>query len=331
MKKLFTILSLTVSITATAQDAAFRRNAQTDPNVHDPVMAYENGKYYIFATGMGVDVLSSSDLKTWTREESVFKFVPKMEPNPAPGEHRRRGFSMDREKSTIPQWAIDSVRGYTGHTWAPDISYHNGLWHLYYSCSTFGKNRSAIGLAVNKTLDSKSPDYKWEDKGVVIVSHQHQDNWNAIDPNLIIGKKNQPWLTFGSFWDGIQIVKLDKSDYRTPISKPKTISRRMGRKLTLAEIDNVENFTIEGNDTIEAGDNAVEAPFIIKNGKYYYLFVSFDYCCRGQNSTYKTVYGRSKKVDGPYYDKEGRPMAKGGGTYLYGPDETNFGTGHNSA
>nr|MCR5313918.1 family 43 glycosylhydrolase [Bacteroidaceae bacterium] len=109
------------------------------------------------------------------------------------------------------------------------------------------------------------------------------------------------------------------------------ISRRMGRKLTLAEIDNVENFTIEGNDTIEAGENAVEAPFIIKNGKYYYLFVSFDYCCRGQNSTYKTVYGRSKKVDGPYYDKEGRPMAKGGGTYLYGPDETNFGTGHNSA
>ncbi|MBQ7156235.1 MAG: family 43 glycosylhydrolase [Bacteroidaceae bacterium] len=329
MRKLFFFLGLAFVHTAAAQDFVLGRSS--DPNVHDPVMARENGKYYIFSTGMGIDVLSSDDMKNWTREAPVFKFVAKHEDPPAPGEHRRRDFVMDREKSTIPQWAIDTVKGYRGHTWAPDISRHNGLWHLYYSCSTFGKNRSAIGLAVNKTLDHSSPDFKWEDRGMVIASHQHQDNWNAIDPNLIVGKKQQPWLVYGSFWDGIQIVRLDKRDFQTPVTAPKTIARRMGRKLTLADIDKVENFTVEGGDTIEAGENAVEAPFIIRRGKYYYLFVSFDYCCRGQNSTYKTVYGRSKKVDGPYYDKEGRPMAKGGGTYLYGPDADNFGIGHCSA
>ena len=76
---------------------------------------------------------------------------------------------------------------------------------------------------------------------------------------------------------------------------------------------------------IEAGENAIEAPFIFKHGDYCYLFVSFDYCCRGQNSTYKTVYGRSKNIEGPYIDKEGKRMELGGGTYLYGPDDTYFG------
>lgn len=280
----------------------FFPTAMTHPDVHDPVIARgEDGRFYIFATGMNVGVMSSADLKEWKHEPSA---LPE-----------------------TPAWAMDTVPGYRGHTWAPDISYHNGLWHLYYSCSTFGKNGSAIGLAVNKTLDPKSPDFKWEDKGMVIASHKGKDCFNAIDPNLIVDKKGRPYLTFGSFWDGIQLIELSKDDFKTPVSKPVTISRRFDRKFTL---DNIE-FTKEGNNTIEAGANAVEAPFIFKHGDYYYLFVSFDYCCRGEKSTYKTVYGRSKKITGPYLDKEGKRMDKGGGTLLYGPDETYFGIGHNAA
>lgn len=276
----------------------------TPPRVHDPVMAKgEDGKYYIFATGMGIDVLSSTDMKEWHREHSVF----------------------DRNGG-IPQWAVDSVPGYRGHTWAPDISFHDGRWLLYYSCSTFGKNTSAIGLATNRTLDPTSPDFKWVDQGMVIKSHKRTDNWNAIDPNLITAS-GQRFLVYGSFWDGIQLVKLAE-DYRTPVTKPVTIARRINRNLTAEELNNVENFTIEGGDTIEAGENAIEAPFIIYKEGYYYLFVSFDYCCRGQASTYKTVYGRSRNIEGPYVDRDGKPMLKGGGTILYGPDKENFGIGH---
>ena len=278
----------------------------TLPAVHDPVMAKgEDGRFYVYSTGVGVSVMSSADMKTWRKEKPVF--------NP---------------HGEIPQWAPDTVHGFRGHIWAPDISHHNGKWYLYYSCSTFGKNGSAIGVATNKTLDIQSTDYKWEDQGAVIVSHRHQDNWNAIDPNLVIDQATgTPYLTYGSFWDGIQMVRLAE-DLKTPVTSPTTIARRTGRRLTLEEIDDKTKFTIEGNDTIEAGENAIEAPFIAYRNGYYYLFVSHDYCCRGQASTYKTVYGRSRTIEGPYLDKDGRDMAKGGGTLLYGPDNDFFGIGH---
>jgi arabinan endo-1,5-alpha-L-arabinosidase len=212
-----------------------------------------------------------------------------------------------------PQWATELIKGYWGHTWAPDIIYANGMWHLYYSCSTFGKNTSAIGLTVNKTLDPKSPDFKWEDRGLVISSEGGKNNWNAIDPNIIIDKKGTPWLNWGSFWDGIQLVKLQK-DMQTPASdKSKTISRRHDIRKS------------------KRGGNPVEAPFIIKRGKYFYLLVSFDYCCKGLQSNYKVAVGRSKKVEGPYKDKEGNLMEYGGGTIIAGPNEEYAGIGHCSA
>lgn len=328
LKHLLPAVLATFTTVATAQHPTFNPE---HPDVHDPVMAKgEDGRYYIFATGMGIGVLSSADMKTWRHEPPVFKMAMLPADNQENTGGRRRNMRIDWENSTIPRWATDSVKGYMGHTWAPDISYHNGMWHLYYSCSTFGKNNSVIGLAVNKTLDPKSTDFKWEDRGLVIRSIPHVNNWNAIDPNLIVDSKGNPYMTWGSFWDGIQMVRL-KSDFQTPVGKQKTISRRMGRKITLDEIDNIEHYTIENGDTIEAGENAVEAPFIIKRGKYYYLFVAFDYCCRGQNSTYRTVVGRSKKITGPYKDSRGIDMARGGGDPVIGPNEKYFGAGHCSA
>ncbi len=290
-------------------DGERRRQMMQDPTpnpyVHDPVMARgEDGKYYIFSTGFGVQVLSSEDREMWHHERSVF--------------------------DSAPQWAMDMVRGYRGHTWAPDICHHNGLWYLYYSCSTFGKNESAIGLAVNKTLDPTSPDFGWEDRGLVIASRRHGDCWNAIDPNLAFSQAGKPYLVFGSFWDGIQMVELDAQNLQTPLTEPRTIARRWNHVYTLEEIDNPDRFEIEGNDTIEAADNAIEAPFIAYNNGYYYLFVSQDYCCRGRRSTYKTVYGRSEDIEGPYVDKEGVRMDEGGGTLLFGPDDQYYGIGHSA-
>lgn len=271
----------------------------TNPDVHDPVMAYCDGKYYIFATGQGISCMSSADMLNWYPEKPVM--------------------------AEIPQWAVDSVKGYRGHTWAPDIHYYNGTWYMYYSCSSFGVNGSAIGLMTNKTLNPESPDYKWTDQGMVIRSVRDKTNWNAIDPNLIIDDKGNPWLTWGSFWDGIQLVKLDK-DFKTPKGKCKTIARRYMRN-NMKELVSKEDME-RARQAPNAGANAIEAPFIIKEGGYYYLFVSWDYCCKGANSNYKVAVGRSKKINGPYLDSKGKDMAVGGGDIIAQQDDEFYGIGH---
>lgn len=256
--------------------------------VHDPVMIKENGIYYLFSTGPGISVMSSRDLTSWKKEKPVF--------------------------ATPPRWAIDAVNGYNGHTWAPDISYHNGSYYLYYSVSTFGKNNSCIGLAVNKTLDPNSPNFKWEDQGMIIQSKTNRDDFNAIDPNLVLDDKGQPWLSWGSFWGGIKMVGL-KADFRTKNSQIQTIATRRGN--------------ISGKDSVFFA-GAIEAPFVFKRNGFYYLFVSWDYCCRGVNSNYKVVVGRSENVNGPYLDKDGVNLARNGGTVLAKGDAFSWaGVGHN--
>lgn len=278
---------LPVSARAAADDIITVDKVMT----HDPVMIKEKDTYYLFATGQGISVMSSRDMKNWKFEPSVFAEAPK--------------------------WAVDLIDGYNGHTWAPDVIYHNGWYHLFYSCSAFGKNTSAIGHATTPTLDREDPRFKWTDHGMVIQSVPNRDSWNAIDPNIIIDEKGTPWMTFGSFWDGIKLVRL--TDDLNAVAEPQewySISRRQ------------RSVSVKSED---AGDGAVEAPFIMKHGEYYYLFVSFDYCCRGLKSDYKVAVGRSKDVRGPYLDRDGKSMEYGGGTIIVKGDKNWVGIGHCAA
>ncbi len=93
--------------------------------------------------------------------------------------------------------------------WAPDISYFDGGYHLYYAFSVFGKNTSGVALLTNKTLNPSSPNFRWVDKGLVLRSRR-EDNFNAIDPNLVIDEKGQTRLAFGSFW-----IKMRQIDRKT--------------------------------------------------------------------------------------------------------------------
>ena len=267
--------------------------------VHDPVMTKQNDTYYLFCTGWGISVWSSKDMKEWHQENPVF--------------------------AEAPQWAKEAVKGFRGHIWAPDISFYNGKYYLYYSVSAFGKNTSCIGLATNVTLDPDDPDFAWIDHGKVIQSFPAKTNWNAIDPNLIVAEDGTPYLSWGSFWDGLKLVKMtpdatataeDMNDIPTIASRKKSSS-------------DPNPPSIDDNPK-DAGGNAIEAPFIFKKGDYYYLFASIDYCCKGVNSTYKMIVGRSKTIPGPYLDKDGNDMATGGGSILLHGDENWYGVGHNS-
>lgn len=278
------------------ETAAQRKNIR----VHDPVMIKQDSMYYLFCTGWGISVYSSKDMEYWNREERVFE--------------------------ETPAWALEAVEGFRGHIWAPDIAYYNGKYYLYYSISSFGKNTSCIGLATNTTLHPDDPNYKWVDHGKVIQSFPGKTNWNAIDPNLIVSEDGQPYMSYGSFWAGLKLVKLspDAMEVIDDLDNIPTIaSRKPDPK--------APNPPAVDDNPKDAGGNAIEAPFIFKKGKYYYLFASIDYCCKGPRSTYKMIVGRSEAIPGPYLDKQGRPLAYGGGSILLQGDENWHGVGHNAA
>jgi arabinan endo-1,5-alpha-L-arabinosidase len=120
---------------------------------------------------------------------------------------------------------------------------------------------------------------------------------------MVLDTNGEPWLVFGSFWSGIKLVKLDPSTMKPP-----------------------SNYTL----TSLAYNSTIEAPFIVRRSGYFYLFVSFGYCCRGVDSTYNIRVGRSANLTGPYSDKGGASMMSSGGTLIDDGDSRWIGPGHNA-
>ncbi len=252
------------------------------PEVHDPVIAHEKGVYYIFYTGARIPVTCSQDMVSWQFCGRVFE--------------------------SYPAWTRE-INPDLADAWAPDISFFNGRWHLYYAVSSFGTQNSAIGLATNSTLDPASPDYAWVDQGVVLRSRPG-DRWNAIDPNLVLDETGTPWLAWGSFWQGIWMRKVDAASGMLDAGQPDAIHL-------------ADRSTGPGNTT------AIEAPFIVERNGQWYLFVSFDRCCQGTASTYNLRVGRSDALTGPYVDRDGVPLTQGGGTLILSAYDRWRGPGHN--
>jgi arabinan endo-1,5-alpha-L-arabinosidase len=250
--------------------------------IHDPVIAHEVDTYYVFSTGSRIPFICSKNKVNWEFCGRVF------ENNPA--------------------WIWDINPSLTD-IWAPDISYFNNQWHLYYSASNFGSQNSAIGLATNVTLDPKSPNYKWIDQGMVLRS-QPGDQWNAIDPNLVLDENGEPWLAWGSFWQGIWMRKVDRSTGK------------------LAANDSTYHHLADRSTGPDQSD-AIEGTFIVAREGKWYLFASFDLCCKGINSTYNVRVGRGDTLTGPYLDRDGVPLTKGGGTLTLSAYGQWKGPGHN--
>jgi len=210
-----------------------------------------------------------------------------------------------RAIAELPPWTRD-YRLWMDRVWAPDvIRAPDGRYFLYYSVSSFGKNTSAIGMASNTTLDPVDPAYQWVDRGIVVQS-KAADDFNAIDPAAMLDRDGRMWLSFGSFWSGIKLIELNA---------------RTG--LRIAPDSRMHAL---------AHAKEIEAPFIHRRGETYYLFVNHGLCCRGVNSTYEIRVGRSARITGPYLDRDGRDLRKGGGTLVLGsePRENFIGPGHAS-
>jgi arabinan endo-1,5-alpha-L-arabinosidase len=224
---------------------------------HDPgAVKTPEGGYIVATTGNNIPLKTSSNRTSWSNAGSAFP-------------------------SGMP-W-VSTFTGGSSTIWAPDLTYQDGTYYMYYAASTFGSQNSGIFLATSTTGASGS----WVDRGLVISSSSSV-NYNAIDPNLVIAD-GQWYLSFGSFWTGIKQIDIDPATGLRSGTAIRGIAQR-------------------------SGSTAIEAPFVFHHGDFYYLWVSFDTCCQGASSTYRIMVGRSASPTGPFVDRNGTAMTAGGGT-----------------
>lgn len=209
----------------------------------------------------------------------------------------------------LPEWAQDEVPGAID-PWAPDLEWFGGQWHLYYAISRFAETDSAIGHATSPTLDVDDPDYGWTDHGPVVTSEAVpvgvEPEWNAIDPNAAVDG-DRVWLAWGSFGGGIKLRELDPvTGAPAPSAATETLARR------------------------ELWFTGVEAAHLVERDGSWYLFTSWYLCCRGVDSNYEVRVGRADSIEGPYLDRDGVPLAAGGGTLVLTGYGDVRGPGHSS-
>ena len=146
----------------------------------------------------------------------------------------------------------------------------NGYYYLYYSVSTFGTSSSAIGVA--RSVSLKNPN--WQDLGIVVESYGGGSEINAIDPALFRDHDGKVYMSYGSFSGGIGVAQINQA------------SGKLGSSVT---------HLLGGGSPRD-----YEAPYITRNGGYYYLFVNRGLCCKGADSGYYVEVLRATSVTGPY-------------------------------
>lgn len=253
------------------------QNPVFTPDFADPtVIKAGDGWYYAYGTentwtdGVHhiVPIIKSKNLIDWQYVNDAFKAHPK--------------------------WKSE------GGIWAPDISFLNGKYLMYYSFSTWGDPNPGIGLAV-----ANKPEGPFVDQGKVFDS-KSIGVANSIDPYFIqvkTKKKITNYIFWGSF-HGIFGVELNDD-----------LKSIKGEKFQIA-------------------NNAFEAVYIKERKGKFYFFGSLGSCCDGANSQYRVAVAVADDIKGPYKDKNGisilTPGAEGSLLIAGNKAEGWVGPGHNS-
>lgn len=269
-----------------ALGASAARAYETDIQARDPsTIIKKDGTYWVYDTGLGVGQFSSSDRVHWQYRGPILPDAPAW------------------AKAAVPS-SKDNI------AWAPDVHKFGRTYFLYYCYSAIASKVSVIGLATSTTLDPKG----WTDRGPVVVTGANTD-YNALDPCVFEDADGQPWLSFGSYFSGIKLARLD----------PNTGGLVPGGPL----------YPLAAQPAVP-GD-PTEASAVTYRAGFYYLFVNWGSSVAGARSTYSIRMGRSRAVTGPYLDKAGKDMNRGGGTLFLGavsdngagrPPDDEVGPGH---
>lgn len=160
----------------------------------------------------------------------------------------------------------------------------------YYCYYSCAGNGAPAAIGLATATNLSGP---WTDKGMIVAGN------NAIDPAVLVDGSNM-YMVYGNWQSGIDLIQLNPST---------------GLRLNSSRWD-----LVAGN---------VEAPYIMKNGSYYYVFFQRGLCCNGVNSGYYTQVGRSTSITGPYLDQNGISLMNDGGTtFLPNKNGRYIGPGH---
>ncbi len=263
------------------QAGPFYQNPVYSGSFPDPFVLKHNGEYFAYCTGHATDgrvfgVLKSGDLLRW---EAV-------------------GGAMSELAAPEPFY------------WAPEVTYWNGTFYLYYSCG----NETFMQLRV---ATSDRPDGGFEDAGVRLTKEDF-----AIDAHVFFDDDGQRYLFYATdFLDHSHIgtgVVVDRMlDWFTLEGRPTPVVR--------AKYD----WQVYDPARKEKGGvrwHTVEGPFVLKRkGRYFMMFSGGNW----QQPTYGVSFAVAGDIQGP---GEWRQFSDGDKVLpiLRTAEGSQVGPGHNS-
>lgn len=238
-----------------------------------------------------------------------------------------------------------------GMQWAPDVIYNKTMkkWCMYMSlngdnwcstivcfisddlegpwiyqgpvvCSGFSGRYAHNGFAASG--DWKNTDLAIATGCTSLPQRYNTDEWspygpNCIDPCVFYDDDDNLWMSYGSWFAGIFMIKLDKENGLRDYTY--TYPYQVKGVTTTAADANATSDPYFGKKIAGGWGVSGEASYIQKVGKYYYLFMSYGGLTAAGG--YQIRVFRSEKPDGPYKDC----LTSTGIEAMYGKYILNFG------